>query len=155
MHFELAFMADEPRGISMFAIDLGTGYGLPEKGYGTIMGLYIRPDFRRRGGTAFYKHIKNVLSNDGASKMYICPDAITGVPFWKANGYMDSGKIDPDARKPIYIKEIAVPADFTNSRMIALTKDTAAQISQWEYEKPFDVYNFKGRPNGYLMDAST
>lgn len=86
--------------------------------------------------------------------MYICPDAI-GVPFWKANGYMDSGKIDPDARKPIYIKEIAVPADFTNSRMIALTKDTAAQISQWEYEKPFDVYNFKGRPNGYLMDAST
>lgn len=119
-----------------------------------LWGCTFDPTFAERGGTAFYKHIKNVLSNDGASKMYICPDAI-GVPFWKANGYMDSGKIDPDARKPIYIKEIAVPADFTNSRMIALTKDTAAQISQWEYEKPFDVYNFKGRPNGYLMDAST
>lgn len=29
------------------------------------------------------------------------------------------------------------------------------QICQWEYEKPYDVYNFKGRSNEYLMDENT
>lgn len=47
MHFEIAVVDGEPFGIAMFAIDLGTVYGLLEKGYGTIMGFYIRPDFRR------------------------------------------------------------------------------------------------------------
>lgn len=48
MHFEIATVDGEPFGIAMFAIDLGTVYGLLEKGYGTIMGFYIRPDFRRK-----------------------------------------------------------------------------------------------------------
>ncbi|MCM1541292.1 MAG: GNAT family N-acetyltransferase [Blautia sp.] len=107
MHFEIALTDGEPFGIAMFAIDLGTVYGLLEKGCGTIMGFYIHPDFRSQGlGTLFSRHIETVLSADGAAKMYICPDAVTGEPFWKANGYHDSGKIDPDDKKPIYIKEL-------------------------------------------------
>lgn len=107
MHLELAFWDGVPFGIAMFAIDLGTVYGLLEKGYGTIMGFYIHPDFRRKGlGTAFSKHIETVLCSDGAAKIYVCPDAVTGEPFWKANGYEDSGKIDPDEHKPIYIKQV-------------------------------------------------
>lgn len=109
MHFEIASIDGEPFGIAMFAIDLGTVYGLLEKGCGTIMGFYIRPDFRRKGlGTILSRHIETVLCNDGAAKMYICPDAVTGEPFWKANGYHDSGKIDPDDKKPIYIKELSI-----------------------------------------------
>ena len=46
------------------------------------------------------------IYSDGARRMYICPDSVTGEPFWKSNGYTDSGKIDPDDKKPIYIKEI-------------------------------------------------
>lgn len=41
MHFEIAIVDGEPFGIAMFAIDLGTVYGLLKKGYGTIMGFYI------------------------------------------------------------------------------------------------------------------
>lgn len=109
MHFEIAVVDGEPFGIAMFAIDLGTVYGLLEKGYGTIMGFYIRPDFRRKGlGTILSRHIEAVLRDDGAANMYICPDAVTGEPFWKANGYKDSGKIDPDDKKPIYIKELSI-----------------------------------------------
>lgn len=52
------------------------------------------------------RHIETVLRDDGAENMYICPDAVTGEPFWKANGYKNSGKIDPDDKKPIYIKKI-------------------------------------------------
>ena len=113
MHFEIAFVDEKPIGIAMFAIDLGTVYGLLEKGYGTIMGFYIHHDFRRKGlGTSFSKHIEATLYSDGARKMYICPDSVTGEPFWKSNGYADSGKIDPDDKKPIYIKEISRPIEY-------------------------------------------
>lgn len=104
----IAVVNGEPFGIAMFAIDLGNVYGLLEKGYGIIMGFYIRPNFRRKGlGTIFNRHIETVLYEDGATNMYICPDAVTGEPFWKANGYNNSGKIDPDDKKPIYIKKIS------------------------------------------------
>lgn len=109
MHFEIAFINGEPFGIAMFAIDLGTVYGLLEKGYGTIMEFYICPNFRRKGlGTIFSKHIETILCSDGAPKIYLCPDSVTGKPFWAANGYKDSGKIDPDNQKPIYIKELSI-----------------------------------------------
>lgn len=107
MHFEIAIINSEVIGIAMFAIDTGTVYGLLEAGYGTVMGFYIKPEYRRKGyGRAFYHHIKNTLVRDGAEKMYICPDLITGVPFWTAMGYADSGKFDPDDKKPIYTCDI-------------------------------------------------
>ena len=156
MHFEIAFVNEEPLGIAMFAIDLGTVYGLLEKGYGTIMGFYIQPQFRRKGfGTLFCQHIEETLYLDGAKRMYICPDAVTGEPFWASNDYTDSGKIDPDDKKPIYIKELTNMIDYTNCQLIPLNQRTSAEICQWEYEKPYDVYNFKGHPNRYLFDQST
>ena len=36
-----------------------------------------------------------------------------------------------------------------------LTTQTAATISQWEYEVPYNAYSFKGHQNGYLFDEST
>ena len=105
MHFEIAFLNEIPIGIAMFAIDLGTVYGLLEKGHGTVMGFYIHPKYRRMGfGKEFWIHIEDLLRTDGASKFYICPDSVTGVPFWKSLGFKDSGLIDPDDNKPIFIK---------------------------------------------------
>ena len=107
MHFEIMFLNDTPVGIAMFAIDLGTVYGMLEKGYGTVMGFYIRPEYRRKGlGKKFWHHIEEVLCEDGAKKFYICPDSVTGVPFWTKMGFADSGLIDPDDKKPIYTKQL-------------------------------------------------
>ena len=44
---------------------------------------------------------------------------------------------------------------FKESKLHALTEDFASIISQWEYDIPYDVYNFKGHPNGYQFDSST
>ena len=105
MHFEIAFLNGTPIGIAMFAIDLGTVYGLLEKGYGTVMGFYIHPNHRRLGfGKQFWLHIEKTLRVDGATKFYLCPDSVTGVPFWTAMGFEYSGLIDPDDKKNIYIK---------------------------------------------------
>lgn len=108
MHFELALLGDEVIGIAMFAIDLGTIYGaLDRPGYGTVMGFYIKPKHRRNGfGRLFFEHIQEVLERDGADHMYVCPDTVTGIPFWHSMGFSDSGKFDPDDQKPIYIKRL-------------------------------------------------
>ena len=105
MHFEIIFLNDIPVGIAMFAVDLGTVYGLLERGYGTVMGFYIQPEYRRMGlGKELWFHIENTLRLDGALNFYICPDSVTGTPFWTKMGFVDSGLIDPDDRKAIYIK---------------------------------------------------
>lgn len=45
--------------------------------------------------------------------------------------------------------------DFSRCVLQGLTETTALEISEWSYEKPYDVYNFKGRPNGYLLNRET
>lgn len=108
MHFEIAYHQEEPVGIANFAVDPGTIYSLIESGYGTVMEFYIKPGFRREGfGKEFLDHIENVLRNDSARNMYICPDPVNGKPFWEAMGFVDTGKIDPDSKLPIYTKDIA------------------------------------------------
>ena len=107
MHFEIAFLNDIPIGIAMFAIDLGTVCGLLERGYGTVMELYIRPEYRRMGfGKEYWCHIEETLCKDGASRFYITPDSVTGIPFWMCMGFEDSGFVDPDSKVPIYIKQL-------------------------------------------------
>ena len=105
MHFEIAFYNHTAIGIAMFAIDLGTVCGLLERGYGTVMELYIRPEYRRMGfGKEFWCHIEETLCNDGASRFYVTPDSVTGIPFWTHLGFKDSGFVDPDSKVPIYVK---------------------------------------------------
>jgi GNAT superfamily N-acetyltransferase len=107
MHFELCYLTDELIGFANFAIDLGTIYGLIESGYGIIMGFYIIPKYRRKGyGKCMYNNCEEKLKKDGAKYIYVCPDLITGKPFWSAMGFKDSGKFDPDDKLPIYIKNI-------------------------------------------------
>ena len=35
-----------------------------------------------------------------------------------------------------------------------LTKEIVAEMSQWEYEAPYDAYSFKGHHDEYLLDES-
>lgn len=108
MHFEIARLNGEPVGIAMFAVDLGTVCGLLPPRTGTCMGLYIRPEYRRKGyGREFAAHIRKLLRADGASQLYVCPDPVTGTPFWSAIGFVDSGRQDPDERLPIFIGSTA------------------------------------------------
>lgn len=106
MHFELVFDNDTAVGIAMFAVDTGTVYGLLERGLGTVMGFYVCPEYRRRGiGTAIWNHAEAVLLADGAVGFYVVPDLVTGVPFWESLGFENSGILDPDDKKLIYVKK--------------------------------------------------
>ena len=109
MHFELFYCDDVPIGFANFAIDTGTLYGLLEAGYGVVMEFYVAPVCRRKGyGKLLYEHVENTLKGDGARYMCLTPDLVTGVLFWVAMGFNDTGKIDPDNQLPIYLKQLIV-----------------------------------------------
>ena len=45
--------------------------------------------------------------------------------------------------------------NMANGSLEPLTKETAAVISQWVYEAPYEAYSFKGHHNAYLLEEST
>ena len=61
---------------------------------------------------------------------------------------MDGYSLDAQRDK---LRKQHIEIDFTNCQMIPLTQNAASAISQWEYEKPYDAYNFKAHSNGYLV----
>ena len=168
MHFEIVLRGSEVIGISMFAVDLGTIYGLLDgPGYGTVMGFYIKPEHRRCGyGRLFFKHIEEKLKEDGATKRYVCPDPVTGEPFWKAMGFYDSGKYDPDDKKPIFIKNItenvvsnriiSMPHQNRHPKLITiqiskfLTDEYVRQIAQKQWRT--DAPQWVNRSRQYIFD---
>ncbi len=42
-----------------------------------------------------------------------------------------------------------------NSTLQSMSAAAAAEICQWSYDPPFDVYNYRGVSDEYLMDQST
>ena len=44
---------------------------------------------------------------------------------------------------------------FEKGILKPLTKETAMEISNWEYESPYEAYSFKGHPSDWLIKEST
>lgn len=107
MHFELVYLEKEVIGFALYAVDLGGIKGLIEPGYGYIMEYYIIPSKRRKGyGMELYQHLVEVFKSHKVKYLYLTPDNTLGIHFWSQMGFLDSGKIDPDNKMPIYIKAI-------------------------------------------------
>lgn len=107
MHFELVYSeCNELVGFTFYAVDHGGIEGMLEAGYGYIMEYYICPKHRRKGYAAsVFLHVQTMLVRDGVKRLYLTPDSKTGVPFWTAMGFYETGLIDPDNHMPIYIKD--------------------------------------------------
>lgn len=75
--------------------------------FGYIMEFYVLPQYRRQGyGESMFKNIEKTFMNHGTKYMYLTPEEVSGEPFWYTLGFVDSGKIDPDNHRPIYIKKV-------------------------------------------------
>lgn len=69
-------------------------------------------------------------------------------------GFVNVNEKSPENQLYIYEKPIT-PTSFDSGVLKPLTKEIAEEISNWEYESPYAVYNFKGHPDDWLMDEST
>lgn len=153
-HLELCYADGMLVGFLYGKIDHKDHKGFIKPGYGYIMEFYVQPEFRRRGfGKVMFRRLENLFQNDGAKMMYLTPDAVTGVPFWTAMGFHRTGEYSPENGMEIYEK--ALRRDSVDGwKLKTMNKAAAMKISNWEYEKPYDVYSFKGHSDDYLLDES-
>ena len=118
------------------------------------MEFYVRPEHRRRGyGRRMFLHMERLFRENGAKRMYLTADPVTGKPFWEALGFVNTGERSPDNGLEIYEKAILRP-DLAAGELRPLTGKTAAEISAWQYGAPYEAYSFRGAEDDWLMEEA-
>lgn len=154
-HTELCYAGDNLIGFLYGKVDHEDHKGFIKPGYGYIMEFYVCPQYRRKGyGKRMFLRMEHLFRKDGAKRMYLTADPVSGKPFWEAMGFTNTGEQSPENKLDIYEKDVLYPI-FENGELLPLSQETVAEISQWEYETPYEAYNIKGHYDEYLMDVST
>lgn len=154
-HLELCYDGETLIGFLYGKIDHEDHKGFIKPGYGYIMEFYVKPEYRRRGyGRAMYRRLEWLFTNDGADKMYLTADPVTGRPFWEAMGFSATGERSPENKMEIYEKSVSFDSSG-REKLVPLTEETATEIGGWRYESPYDAYSFSGDADSWLMDRST
>lgn len=117
-------------------IDFPGDKGLTKEGWGCIVEFYVIPECRGKGcGREMFLHLQAMFRKDGAKKMYLTADPVTGKPFWEAMGFIGTGKISSENGQQIYEKAIPDEAiSFSAREFIDL--EAARKIAQAQWNAP-------------------
>ena len=75
--------------------------------YGTVKDFYISPKHRRKGyGKILNDYIENIFKSNKTNTVLLSPDPVSGIDFWKAMGYRDTGIHQGWGRHLVYIKHL-------------------------------------------------
>lgn len=95
--------------------------------YGTVKDFYISPKCRRKGyGRILNDYIENIFKDDKTNTVLLSPDPVSGIDFWKARGYYDTGIHQGWGRHLVYVKHLiesqnSVEIDNAISKLVTLT----------------------------------
>lgn len=104
---QIVLVDGEPAGFCYAKIDRMGDKGDIRPGWGYIMEFFVRKPHRRRGiGRELVRHCENFFSVRKVKNVWLTADAVTGIPFWKAVGYSDTGEISKENNQNIFIKSI-------------------------------------------------
>lgn len=108
--------------------------------YGAVNDFYISPKHRRKGyGRILNNHIESIFKADGVNTVLLSPDPVSGIDFWKAMGYCDTGLHQGWGRHLVYIKHLtekdteienAISALVTPTDLITVNPYNKAQIKE-------------------------
>lgn len=108
--------------------------------YGAVNDFYISPKYRRKGyGRILNNHIENIFKDSGTNTVLLTPDPVSGIDFWKAMGYCDTGIHQGWGRHFVYIKHLtekdveienAISALVTPTDLITVNPYNKAQIKE-------------------------
>ncbi len=75
--------------------------------YGAVKDFYISPKCRRKGyGRILNDYIENIFKDNKTNTVLLSPDPVSGIDFWKAMGYCNTGIHQGWGRHFVYIKHI-------------------------------------------------
>lgn len=122
-HMILKFCCADEEIIGFFLgkIDRSEDKGYKKVGYGYIMEFYVKPEHRRKSyGRIMFNRMEQFFREQGASRMYLTADPVTGKPFWEALGFISTGELSPKNNLEIFIKSVS-PEIITSSASELLT----------------------------------
>ena len=95
--------------------------------YGTVNDFYVSPKHRRKGyGRILNDYIENIFKDNKTNTVLLSPDPVSGIDFWKAMGYCDTGIHQGWGRHLVYVKHLiesqnSVEIDNAISKLVTLT----------------------------------
>ncbi len=106
-HLELCYDDKMLIGFLYGKIDHPEHKGFIKVGYGYIMEFFVLPEHRRKGyGKEMFLHLEKLFKQNGAKRIYLTSDPITGNPFWESLGFLNTGEKSPENNQEIYEKQI-------------------------------------------------
>ena len=76
--------------------------------YGSVNEFFIIPKHRRKGyGMILYGHVEQLFAEHKVGTVLLTPDPVTGVDFWRAMGYEDTGLNKGSGQPLVYRKHLA------------------------------------------------
>jgi len=107
-HLELCYDDKTLIGFLYGNIDHPEHKGFIKPGYGYIMEFYVLHQHRRKGyGKEMFLHLEKLFESDGAQRMYLTADPVTGKPFWEQLGFIATGEISHENKLQIYEKQLS------------------------------------------------
>lgn len=106
-YLKIVFKDNQPVGFCYAKIDRIGDKGDIRPGWGYIMEFFIRSTFRRKGfGKELARSCEQFFKDNGVKNIWLTADNITGIPFWEALGYSDTGETSKENNQSIFIKSI-------------------------------------------------
>ena len=110
--------------------------------YGEVKDFYISPKHRRKGyGRILNDYIENIFKDNKTNTVLLSPDPVSGIDFWKAMGYCDTGIHQGWGRHFIYIKHIKVNSlEIDNAISELVTSTDSIGINPYNKPQIKEVY---------------
>lgn len=112
--------------------------------YGEVKDFYILPRHRRKGfGTILNNYIEDVFINNKTNVVLLSPDPVSGIEFWRAMGYNDTGIHKGWGKHFVYIKHISggnTSLEIDNAISELLTPTDLIGINPYNKPQMREVY---------------
>ena len=104
---QIVFLDEEPIAFCYAKIDKIGDNGIIRPDWGYIMEIFVKSSHRQKGvGKELVNRCENFFKENHVQNIWLTADAVTGIPFWLANNYNDTGEISTENNQKILTKSL-------------------------------------------------
>ena len=104
---QIVYEEDEPIAFCYAKIDRNGDKGYIRPNWGYIMEFFVKKTHRRKGiGKKLVNQCENFFKEKGVKNIWLTADAVTGIPFWLACNFIETGEISLENNLQIMSKEL-------------------------------------------------
>ncbi len=104
---QIVFSKKEPIAFCYAKIDRIGDKGVIRPNWGYKMEFFVKKTHRRKGiGKELVNKCESFFKEKDIQNIWLTADAVTGIPFWLANDYCDSGEISLENNQKVFTKSL-------------------------------------------------